>query len=252
MEVLDVYNEEGKRLNKKVFRGSNDQDFEKGEHFAVSVIFIENSNGEFLIQKTPKGKYTATGGHVQSSEDPRNAIIRETKEELGIDISNEKFVDLGFRVLDFPIRFLYYLKKDYDINDFHLQKSEVESVSYMSVYDIYKLIEENTMKKGHALLFREIMKYKFKTSSLNDILMKYKDYYDISYPRNDVNYLILKFKSNKNKYKLFIGNDVIQLLKKKKFFSKEYYSLLKEYKKINNYDELCDLIDSITEEYERK
>ena len=143
MEVLDVYNEEGKRLNKKVFRGSNDQDFEKGEHFAVSVIFIENSNGEFLIQKTPKGKYTATGGHVQSSEDPRNAIIRETKEELGIDISNEKFVDLGFRVLDFPIRFLYYLKKDYDINDFHLQKSEVESVSYMSVYDIYKLIEEN-------------------------------------------------------------------------------------------------------------
>ena len=133
-----------------------------------------------------------------------------------------------------------------------LEKSEVESVSYKDVNEIYKLIEECKFKKGHALLFREIMKYKYKTSSLNDVLIKYKDIYDIKYPRKDVNYLELKFKSQKNNYKLLIANDTIQLLKKRSFFTKEYYSLIKEYKKIHNYEDLYDLIDNIVNQYERK
>ena len=53
MEYLDIYNEKKEKLNKKVKRGDKILD---NEHILVSVIFIENSEGKFLIQKTSKEK----------------------------------------------------------------------------------------------------------------------------------------------------------------------------------------------------
>ena len=252
MEVLDVYNEKGEVLNKTTLRGCKDDDLLPGEHFAVSIIFIENSKGEFLIQRIPKGTYTATGGHIHSGESPRQAVIRETMEEIGIDISNDDFKELGFRLLDFPLRFLYYLKKDIDIKDMKLDPVEVDSVYYMSISEIYNLIKENKMKKGHALLFREIMKYKTGKNNLNDVFMKYKDKYNVKYPNDNVNYFVLKFKSNKNDYKLEIGDNEFYLFKKKKVFNHEYYDEINDYKFIDTYEELCNKIDECISKYERE
>jgi len=67
---------------------------------------------------------------------------------------------LGYRLLDFPVRFLYYLKKDINLSDVIVQEDEVENVFYMSVEEIKELINNNLMNKGHALLFNEILKYK--------------------------------------------------------------------------------------------
>ena len=64
MEYLSVYNERREKLNKKVARGEKLLD---GEHILISIIFIENNEGKFLMQKTSKekgSKYSSTGGHV--------------------------------------------------------------------------------------------------------------------------------------------------------------------------------------------
>ena len=166
MELLDVYNDKGEVTGKVVKRGSKDEVFLPHEHIAVSIIFIENSKGEFLIQKTSKNKgglYSSTGGHVDKGEKPIDTIKRETSEEIGLNISDDKIIDLGFRLIDFPVRFLYYLKKDIDINSLKLDKTEVEYVKYMNVNEINDIINNNLMNKGHALMFNEIMKYKEKT-----------------------------------------------------------------------------------------
>ncbi len=176
MELLDVYDDNGKKTGRVVVREDKQTKFAPGEHIAVSIIFIENSKGEFLIQKTSKekgGLYSSTGGHIDKGEDPFDVIIRETEEEIGLDISKENIVSLGFRLLDFPVRFLYYLEKDIDINKLKIDKNEVEYVEFMSVEKINKIIDDNLMNKGHALLFNEILKYKGEKNEQKKYQKKY-------------------------------------------------------------------------------
>lgn len=102
-----------------------------------------------MIQKTSKQKgsrYSQTGGHIKHNEEPIDAIKREVKEELGIDITKDNIIDLGYLVVDFPVRFIFYLKKDIELSDIVLQKEEVESVSYMDIKKLRDVIQ----KKSYA------------------------------------------------------------------------------------------------------
>ena len=158
MEYLSVYNERREKLNKKVARGEKLLD---GEHILISIIFIEINEGKFLMQKTSKekgSKYSSTGGHVLENENSKDAIIREVKEELGIDISKDSLVVLGGITLGIPIFDVYYLKKDIDINKLSLQKDEVESVSYLNKKEISKLIREENITKSHGIIFDKFIK----------------------------------------------------------------------------------------------
>ena len=101
MELLDIYDDNGNKTGRIIERGDKSVKLSKNEHIAISVIFIENDNGEFLIQKTSKEKgniYSSTGGHVDSGETPITAIKREVKEELGIDISNDLIEEYGYKI----------------------------------------------------------------------------------------------------------------------------------------------------------
>ncbi|CCY79985.1 nucleoside diphosphate hydrolase [Mycoplasma sp. CAG:877] len=157
MEYLDIYNEKKEKLNKKIKRGDKLLD---NEHILVAVIFIENSEGKYLIQKTSKEKgekYATTGGHVLSGETPKTSIIRETKEELGLDVSNENIIYIGDLLFGIPFGEIYYLKKDLDIAKLKLQQEEVEQVEYLTKTEILKLIETEKMVKSHGLMFKKML-----------------------------------------------------------------------------------------------
>ena len=157
MEYLDIYNEKKEKLNKKIKRGDKLLD---NEHILVAVIFIENSEGKYLIQKTSKEKgekYATTGGHVLSGETPKTAIIRETKEELGLDVSNENIIYIGDLLFGIPFGEIYYLKKVLDIAKLKLQQEEVEQVEYLTKTEILKLIETEKMVKSHGLMFKKML-----------------------------------------------------------------------------------------------
>lgn len=163
MELIDVYDDNGKRTGKVVERGIRDSSFKKGEHIAVAIIYIENSKGEFLIQKTSKQKnsrYSSTGGYVLHNEEPIDAIKREVNEELGIDISNDKIFDLGYIVVDFPVRFLFYLKKDIDLKDIIIQEEEVEKVLYMNKKELKEIIKKGLIHKAHAKVLDRVLEFK--------------------------------------------------------------------------------------------
>ncbi len=165
MEILDIYDNHGNITGKTVDRKDKTRKFEDNEHIAISIIFIENSKGEFLIQKISKqigGIYSSTGGHVHTKETPKEAIIREVHEELGIDISNENIKELGYVIFDMPIRYIYYLKKDINTKDIIPQKEEVESASYLKVSEIKKLIQDNLFIESHGIIFEKILECKSK------------------------------------------------------------------------------------------
>lgn len=163
MELLDVYDNLGNKTGRVVERGNKSETFNDNEHIAVTNIYIENDKGEFLIQKTSKekgGHYASTGGHINHGEDAFSTIVREVKEELGIDISNDNIISLGHICVDFPIRFIFYLKKNINLNDIVLQKDEVESISYMSIDKIKDILDKGLMRKGHYKVLEKVLQYK--------------------------------------------------------------------------------------------
>jgi 8-oxo-dGTP pyrophosphatase MutT (NUDIX family) len=131
---------------------------EENEHILLSIIFIKNSEGKYLIQKTSKekgGHYSSTGGHVGSNEDSKTTILRELKEELGLIVNRDEIKYIGDIFLGIPIADVYYLEKDITLKDLKLQKEEVDEVSYMTKDEILNLINNENFTKSHGKILKK-------------------------------------------------------------------------------------------------
>ena len=104
--------------------------------------------------------YSLTGGHVLANENSKDAIIREVKEELGLDIKDELIIYVSSLTLNTPIFDIYYLEKDIDLNTLNIEKDEVSNVYFMDLEKIKKLIENKNFKESHAKLFLKFINLK--------------------------------------------------------------------------------------------
>lgn len=121
MELLDLYDEDGRKLGSTIKRGEKP----KNGYVMLSIVFIRNSYGKYLIQKTSDekvSKYSSTGGHVTHNEDGISTIIRELKEELGLNIVDDELQNIA--LVKHPkgpcIINLYLINKNIDINTLKL------------------------------------------------------------------------------------------------------------------------------------
>lgn len=61
------------------------------KHIVSAATIVFNDNNEILLIKGPRRGWEMPGGQVEEGESLRDAAIRETKEESGIDIQIIKF-----------------------------------------------------------------------------------------------------------------------------------------------------------------
>jgi 8-oxo-dGTP diphosphatase len=67
----------------------------------VAAVALVDADGRVLVSKRPQGKALADlwefpGGKVEAGERPETALIRELKEELGIDVTEACVAPLTF------------------------------------------------------------------------------------------------------------------------------------------------------------
>jgi 8-oxo-dGTP diphosphatase len=145
MEIWDLLNGEGTRLNKSIIRG---EQLGEGEyHLAVHVWIINDSN-EFLIQKRSDnlkhmpGLWATTGGSVVSGEDSITAALRETKEELGINLDVDKMMKINRVKKKDHFADVWITKKNISLNDLVIQVEEVSSVKWVNKEELKDMIDK--------------------------------------------------------------------------------------------------------------
>ncbi len=156
MEFLELFDINEKPVGKKIVRGNTPLD---GEYIMVVYIFIMNNEKKILLeQNVVTLAWVVPGGHVNSSS-PKNNIVRECKEELGIDINPKKLKEIETIKKDFRLFKIYYLKEDININSVVTQKEEVKCAKYFSIDEINSMIENGRFRENNVILIESLKKY---------------------------------------------------------------------------------------------
>jgi len=140
-EMWDVY-DENRNLTGRLHRRG---DFlENGEYHLVVYVWLQNSNGEFLLTKrTPNKGYPnmweSTGGSALAGDDSLSAALREVREETGLiaDPNHGECV-ISFRREDCFVD-VWLFKQDFNLDDVVLQDGETCDKMYANVKKIREL-----------------------------------------------------------------------------------------------------------------
>lgn len=173
-EYFDVLNENGEFTGKVATR---QECHEKGLWHRAVYAFIIDKSGNVLLQKRSANKKlwpnmwdVTVGGHVDSGEFIRQALIRECHEELGININDEDIkylvgstsINEKGNIINKHFNECYLITKDIDISKIKLQKEEVSQIKFFSKEEILEKIKNNykclTEKTGAWNFLQEILK----------------------------------------------------------------------------------------------
>lgn len=148
MELVDVVDENNELTGQVEDRWVANN---KGLWRRTVSCWIMNERGEVLFQKRTANKvrnpnkWAKTGGQVDCGESAEEAIFREVKEELGIEIplNQIKAIDI-YKCDDKNKRFIYnfIFVVNYEIDDYILQEEEVADVKYITIEEM-ELIRKN-------------------------------------------------------------------------------------------------------------
>lgn len=146
MELWDILDEHGNKTGKVMERGMFSEEL---IHLGADV-WIVNSKNEILIQKRSSTKknspnlWMMTGGSAIAGENSKDTIVREVKEELGINIVTQNLLLIKqYKVKHEknPPVFLdtYFLKQEININDIVIQEEELSEVKWATWEECEKI-----------------------------------------------------------------------------------------------------------------
>ena len=155
MEYFDVLNENGEYTGEIATR---EECHEKGLWHRAVYGIIFNKNGDVLLQKRSKNKKLwpglwdiTAGGHVLAGEFGYQALIREIKEELDIDVTKNEIMylvgstssNIKGNIINNHFNECYIVNKDVDISKIKLQEEEVSEIKWFTKEEILNRIENN-------------------------------------------------------------------------------------------------------------
>lgn len=106
----------------------------------VVAAVIQNEEGKILIaqrnlKKSQGGLWEFPGGKIEPNETKEEAIIREIKEEMDIDIEAKKFI--GQKVFNYP---------DKDINLIAIECKQIKGDIKLNEHEDIKWVNKNELR----------------------------------------------------------------------------------------------------------
>ena len=158
-ELRDLYDINSNKTGRTYHKG---EQIPEGFYPMVVMVVIRNSKGEFLMQKRVKekgGDWGVTGGHPKSGETPIEGIITEVKEELGLDFSNENFIEYDSGCDGKDCYKMYFVTKDIDLNDVTIQEEELSEVRWFTMDELNKMVDKKELNEDQIACFVKVCRY---------------------------------------------------------------------------------------------
>lgn len=129
------------------YKKSRDESL-KSDEFNIGVeIWIINDNSILMTQrsktKSHPGQWEVPGGCCQAGETSTDTINRETKEEIGIDITEKDYSLIGMELYKKQFVDIYFSTKLINIKEIILQKEEVDKVKFVNKNEFIKMQMNN-------------------------------------------------------------------------------------------------------------
>lgn len=148
MEYWDVYDKKGKWKRRAIRKGER---LKNNEYHIIVEGWILREDGNFIIQRRALNKksfagmwYCSAGGSVISRETPKEGMVREFKEELGIEISEDELKLKRIITEKNTIFYIFLVRKNISLDEITLQEEEVMDVDLADPSKIRKMIEDKT------------------------------------------------------------------------------------------------------------
>ncbi len=163
-ELRDLYDALGNKTSHIYRKGETIPD---GYYPMVVMVVIQNSKGEFLMQKRVESKggdWGVTGGHPKAGESPLEGIITEVKEELGLDFSQENFIEYDHGCDGKDCYKMYFVQKDVRMEDITIQQEELSEVRWFSLDELKHMVEIRELNEDQISCFIKACHYLDKIS----------------------------------------------------------------------------------------
>ena len=166
-EYWDIYDIDKNKTGRIMKR--NDWHMEEGDYYISVLGVIRRSDGRFLItqrvmtKEWAPGWWEVSGGAAQAGEESCEAVLREVKEETGLDVRNAEGGYLFTYKRENPgegdnyFVDVYRFVMDIDESDLHLQTEETDGYMFATVDEIKafaaegKFLHYDSIKKAFEL-----------------------------------------------------------------------------------------------------
>ena len=149
MEKWDIYDRNKKKTGRQMIR--NDWTMKEGDFHLTVLGIVQRSDGRFVITKRVEtkswapGAWEISGGGVMAGESSKEAIQREIKEEIGLDVSKAKGGLVYSYMRENPEEGdnyfvdVYKFFMDYNEKDLKLQESETAGFKFVNAEEVFDL-----------------------------------------------------------------------------------------------------------------
>lgn len=185
MEYIDEVDENNNYTHKSFPK----DDFHRlGKWYREVICFVINNNGEVLIQQRSESKrdksleWEVCTGHVSSGELPEEAMIRELKEEIDLEVNVKDLIKVKIMKtkenykdrFHYVFSYVYLIKTNKKIEEFKIQEEEVNKIKYIKIEKLKEMIH-NKQKDLCLIVYEDMPQIINKIFNISKINVKEVD-----------------------------------------------------------------------------
>lgn len=181
-EYIDIVDQSGKPTGKTELKS---EAHKNGWYHNTIHLWLYTKQGDILLQQRSHKKAiypllwdVSVAGHIDAGESFIEAALRETKEEIGLDLNPENLTKIGVKlhesiynngeIKDFEFHQVYIAKLNEKLENLIPQEDEVEALKLVSLIEFDALLSHSETN-GHFIPTNKDY-YRFVKKAIKDVL----------------------------------------------------------------------------------